>query len=151
MLSSFQLSRTDSLGRSSLSGGRWYAGYHPVKYETQDNMVVCRTMFGQGWMLTGSGDGLQAEVCSWGEEVSALRVGRITVVTQSNHRIAVNSVKLTYTQERDYYTMDDLGIEPARRCPNCKGCKDCSWRGQKLSKQEAFELEYIEKCVEFKG
>ena len=69
-------------------------------------MVVCRTIFGQGWMLTGSGDGLQAEVCSWGEEVSAIRVGRITVVTQSNHRIAVNSVKLTYTQERDYYTME---------------------------------------------
>ena len=136
-------------GHVHLLVGQEYAGYHPVKYEALGNLVVCRTMFGQGWLLTGSGDGLQAEDCTWGEEVAALRVGRITVVTQSNHRIAVNTVRLTYTQERDYYTLDDLGIVPPRRCPNCKGCTECSWRGQKLSKQEAFELEYIEKCVEF--
>ena len=158
MWCSFLLSRTDSQwgkistrphGLVHLLVGQEYAGYHPVKYEALGNLVVCRTMFGQGWLLTGSGDGLQAEDCTWGEEVAALRVGRITVVTQSNHRIAVNTVRLTYTQERDYYTLDDLGIVPPRRCPNCKGCTECSWRGQKLSKQEAFELEYIEKCVEF--
>ena len=103
-------------------------------------------------MITGCDTELQAEECAWGEEVAAMRVGRITVVNQSNHRISVNThpVRLTYTQDRDYYTLDTLGIEPARRCPGCKGCKECSWRGQSLSRQEAFELEYIEKCVEFK-
>ena len=80
-------------------------------------------MFGQGWMITGCDTELQAEECSWGEEVAAMRVGRITVVTQSNYRISVNThpVKLTYTQDREYYTLDTLGIEPARRCPGCKG------------------------------
>ena len=132
--------------------GDEYAGFHPVQYETRDNLVVCRTMFGQGWMITGCDTELQAEECAWGEEVAAMRVRRITVVNQSNHRISVNThpVRLTYTQDRDYYTLDTLGIEPARRCPGCKGCKECSWRGQSLSRQEAFELEYIEKCVEFK-
>ena len=62
----------------------------------------------------------------------------------------MSNVKLSYTQERDFFTLDDLGIEPARRCVGCKGCRECSWRGQRLSKQEAFELEYIEKCVDFK-
>ena len=128
------------------------AGYHPVQYEARNNLVVCRTMFGQGWMITGSDPGLQAEEHSWGEEVAALRVGRITVVNQANHRISVstNPVKLTFTQDRDFYTLENLGIEPARRCPGCKECKECSWRGQSISRQEAFELEYIEKCVELK-
>ena len=130
--------------------GQEYAGYHPVQYEAHENLVVCRTMFGQGWMLTGTDQQLQSEECSWGEEVAAMRVGRVTVINQSNHRVTVSQVRLTYTQERDFYTMDDLGIEPARRCPGCKGCKECSWRGQELSRQEAFELEYIEKCVQFK-
>ena len=128
--------------------GQEYAGYHPVQYEASHNLLVCRTMFGQGWVLTGCDEGLQAEDCAWGEEVAALRVGRITVLSHANYRISLNTVKLTFTQERDFYTLDDLGIEPARRCSSCKGCKDCSWRGQKLSKQEAFELDYIEKCVE---
>ena len=79
-----------------------------------------------------------------------MRVGRVTVINQSNHRIGVSQSKFTFTQDRDFYTMENLGIEPPRRCPNCKGCKDCSWRGQQLSRQEAFELEYMEKCVEFK-
>ena len=137
-------------GTVHLLVGQEYAGYHPVQFEARDNLVVCRSMFGQGWILTGSDDGLVAEECCWGEEVAALRVGRVTVVNQSNHRISVSQVKLTFTQERDFYTLDSLGIEPAKRCPGCKGCKECSWRGQKLSRQEAFELEYIEKCVEFK-
>ena len=131
--------------------GQEYAGYHPVQYEASHNLLVCRSMFGQGWVLTGSDEEMQAEECVWGEEVAALRVGRISVLSHENHRISLNTVRLTYTQERDFYTLDDLGIEPAKKCPSCKGCKDCSWRGQKLSKQEAFELDYIEKCVEIQN
>ena len=132
--------------------GEEYAGYHPVQLETRDNLVVCRTMFGQGWMITGCDPELEAEVCTWGGEVAAIRMGRVTVKTQSNHRISVSThpVRLTFTQDRDFYTLDNLGIEPARRCPSCKGCKECSWRGQKMSRKEAYELEIIEKGVEYK-
>ena len=137
-------------GQVHLLVGQEYAGYHPVPYEAQENLVICRTMFGQGWLITGSGSGVQADMCDWGEEVSALRAGRVTVISQASHRIGVSQVKMTFTQERDFYTMEGLGVEPPRRCPGCRNCKDCSWRSQQLSRQEAFELEYMEKCVEFK-
>jgi hypothetical protein len=152
------------IGRVHLLVGQEYAGFHPIPFEANNNLVVCRSMFGQGWLLTGTDDGLQAEECIWGEEVAAMRVGRVTVVGQCVNRVSVSQaplpvfksiasdqVKLTYTQEREILSLDDLGVEPPRRCQNCKGCKECSWRGQKLSRQEAFELEYLEKCVEFKG
>ena len=116
--------------------GEEYAGYHPVQFETQDNLVVCRSMFGQGWILTGSDAELKAEECCWSEEVAALRVGRVSVLDHNNFRISVNQVKLTFTQDRDFYTMENLGVEPARRCAGCKGCKECSWRGQELSRKE---------------
>ena len=40
--------------------GQEYAGYHPVQYEARDNLVVCISMFGQGWMLTGCDIGITA-------------------------------------------------------------------------------------------
>ena len=151
-------------GKVHLLVGQEYAGFHPVPFEANNNLVVCRSMFGQGWLLTGTDDDVQAEKCVWGEEVSAMRVGRVTVVDQCVNRISVSQsplpvfkavasdqVKLTYTQEREILSLDDLGVEPPRRCQSCRGCKECSWRGQELSRQEAFELEYLEKCVEFTG
>ena len=138
-------------GKINLLVGQEYAGLHPVHYEARDNLVVCRSMFGNGWLITGHDEDLQPEKCTWGEEVAAMRLARITVLDHANNRITVSNVKLTYTQERDYFTLDELGIEPARRCPRCKGCRDCSWRGQQLSQKEASELEYMEKCVEFEN
>jgi hypothetical protein len=134
--------------------GQEYAGFHPVPFEANNNLVVCRSMFGQGWLLTRTDDAVQAEKCVWGEEVSAMRVGRVTLVDQCVNRISVtqsplpvfkavasDQVKLTYTQEREILCLDDLGVDPPRRCQSCRGCKECSWRGQELSRQEAFELE----------
>jgi hypothetical protein len=75
-------------GSVHLLVGQEYAGYHPVQYEAKENLVVCRSMFGQGWVLTGYDSDIVAEECTWGEEVAAMRVGRVTVVNQSNHRIS---------------------------------------------------------------
>ena len=70
--------------------------------ETRDILVVCRSMFGYGWMITGCDPDLEAEVCSWGEEVAAIRMGRITVITHANHRISVSPhpVRLTFSKVR---------------------------------------------------
>lgn len=153
------------VGKVDLLVGQEYAGFHPVQVEAKDNLVVCRTMFGQGWVLTGTHQSLQTEDCSWGAEVAAMRAGRVSVSIHSANRIGIsicrdklsyndkvtfNQAKLTFTQDREYYTTENLGIEPARRCPGCRGCKECSWRGQQLSRQEAFEYELMEKNVEFK-
>ena len=77
-------------------------------------------------MLTGYDENFHAEECSWGKKVAAMSAGRVIAADQSNNRITVNQVKLTYTQERDFFTLDDLGIEPVRRCSGCRGCKECS-------------------------
>ena len=129
--------------------GQEYAGYHPVPYEAHKNLVVYRSMFGNGWLLSGNDPDIECEQYEHGEEVSALRVSRVTVINQESHRIGISQAQFTFNQERDYYSFDNLGVEPPRRCPDCKGCRECSWRGHHLSKQEAQELEYMESCVKF--
>ena len=62
-------------GTVHLLVGQEHAGLHPVQFETHNNLVVCRSMFGCGWVLTGYDEGLQAEECSWGEEVAPMRQG----------------------------------------------------------------------------
>ena len=106
-------------------------------------------MFGNGWLLSGNDPDIECEQYEHGEEVSALRVSRVTVINQESHRIGISQAQFTFNQERDYYSFDNLGVEPPRRCPDCKGCRECSWRGHHLSKQEAQELEYMESCVKF--
>ena len=118
--------------------GEEYAGYHPVQFETRGNLVVYCSMFGQGWLISGCDEELQAEECTWGEEVSMIRMGRVTV-RQSTNRITIEKhpIKLTFTQDRDFYTLENLGIEPPRRCDGCKNCKECSWRSEKLSQRKS--------------
>ena len=78
-------------------------------------------------------------------------MGKVPVL-QSSNRITVerHPVKLSFTQDRDFYTLENLGVDAPRRCEGCRNCRECSWRSQSLSRKEAFELEYIEKCVDFK-
>ena len=138
-------------GKVHLLIGEEYAGLHPIQFETRGNLVIYQSMFGHGWLISGCDSDLQAEECTWGEEVSVIRMGKVTVL-QSSYRITVerHPVKLSFTQDRDFYTLENLGVEAPRRCEGCRNCRECSWRSQSLSKKEAFELEYIEKCVDFK-
>ena len=138
-------------GKVHILVGQEYAGFHPVPYEAQGNLVVYRSMFGQGWLLSGNNPCIDVEKYKFGEEVAALRVSRVTVVNQSSHRIGVSQARFSFNQQRDYYSYDSLGVEPPRRCQSCKGWRECSWRGHQLSKQESFELEYMEKCVDFRN
>ena len=137
-------------GKVHMLVGQEYAGFHPVPYEAHGNLVVYRSMFGQGWLLSGNNPYIDVEKYKFGEEVAALRVSRVTVVNQSSHRIGVSQARFSFNQQRDYYSYDSLGVEPPRRCQSCKGCRECSWRGHQLSKQESYELEYMENCVDFR-
>lgn len=136
-------------GNVHLLVGQEMAPFHPIAYKAHKDLLVCRSMFGSGWLPTGTDESVEEEHKCWGEEVAAMRLGRI----QASHGCAKTSYQtlnptFSFTQDRDYYTLEGLGVEPAHRCQNCKGCKECSWRGQELSQKEAFELGYMEKCVE---
>ena len=51
--------------------------------------------------------------------------------------------------EAEFLAAEELGCEAPRRCPRCKGCQDCSFRGQRVSEREEAELELIKAGVTF--
>ena len=53
------------------------------------------------------------------------------------------------TSEKEFMGGESLGCEPPRRCIRCRGCKDCAYRGVKMSAKEARELEIMESKISF--
>ena len=44
-----------------------------------------------------------------------------------------------------------MGVESPRRCASCRGCKDCTFRGQMLSQQEQYEYQVMESKVRYES
>ena len=42
-----------------------------------------------------------------------------------------------------------MGIQPPRRCGNCRNCKDCSFMGHFLSQKEQYESQVIESKINY--
>ena len=95
-------------------------GLHPTNYELQGNLKLLSSNFGSGFILTGTHPAIKSHSISWNEDVCSLR-----------HSINKLSIKPNY----DYFELDNLGVQPPRRCGNCRNCKECSFRGQMLSQQ----------------
>ena len=105
----------------------------PRKFENQE-------IFGKGLVLAGSHPEIYSPKIIWSEDVHHIRQCSFASTDVSVNRI---SVKPFY----DYFEMDNMGVEPPRRCANCRGCKDCTFRGQMLSQQEQYEYQVMESKV----
>lgn len=53
------------------------------------------------------------------------------------------------TIPKDFNLIEDLGVEPPRRCNQCRKCKDCSFRGMVQSEKEADEYRLMEEGVSY--
>ena len=107
-------------------------GLHPIIIEERDNLRILLSRFGSGHLISGSHASIKHSNVNLSEDVSHIRFASASV-----NRI---SVKPLY----EYFDSDNLGIEPPRRCGNCRNCKDCSFRGQMLSQQEQYEYQVLE-------
>ena len=117
-------------------------GLHPRDHECKGNLKVMSSLFGSGFLLTGSHHAIKSSNITWNEDVSTIRH---SVVTSSAHTVNRVSVVPNY----NYFDHDNLGIQPPKRCSKCQGCKDCSFRAHKLSLQEQYEQQVLESKVQY--
>ena len=154
-------------GEVELLIGSEAAGLHPVKYESKDDLVVMKSEFGEGWIIYGSHPDLGGEHLHFSDEVGAIRTGgfkllpcgRISCTQNLKYspveveylpfREGSYKQKLLATNPRSFDLIEDLGVEPPRRCSRCRGCKDCSYRGMRHSEREAEEYKLIEEGVKY--
>ena len=117
-------------------------------------MVVKTTIFGQGWVLNGAHEDIVCDQIMFDRNVQIIRGGsfrsnRITV--QYSQKVLFQSrEELAYTlSEKQFMAGEALGVEPPRRCKDCRGCQDCSFRGSQLSQEKALELKMMEDSMWF--
>ena len=56
---------------------------------------------------------------------------------------------LSVKPKRDFFECEGLGVEPPRRCGNCRKCKECSFRAHQLSQQEQYQYHVMESKVRY--
>ena len=141
-------------GEVELLIGSEVAHLHPVHYETVGMMVVKKSIFGGGWVLNGSHDGIVSGQVKFDQTIQLLRSGcyrsnRITV--RYSQQVQCNTVEeYEYKLSKEKFMAGEaLGCEPPRRCADCRGCAECGFRGANMSQKEALELRMMEDNISF--
>jgi len=151
-------------GEIELLVGSEVASLHPVAHETRGDMVVLKSQFGSGWAIYGSHERLDSQHVEFSEDIGAIRQGGFKVLecgkisyepnitlreSRELWRDAVKKVGVCASMPKDFFSIEDLGVEPPRRCKDCKDCQKCSWRGMMQSEKEAEEYRMIEEGVHY--
>ena len=141
-------------GEVELLIGSEVAHLHPVQHETVGKMVVKTSIFGGGWVLNGSHEGIVCGQVKFDKTVQLLRSGcyrsnRITV--KYSQQVQFSSVEEYEYElsEKKFMAGEALGCEPPRRCADCRGCAECGFRGANMSQKEALELRMMEDSISF--
>ena len=142
--------------------GAEVASIFPDKLETKGELVVMKSAFGSGYTMFGTHPELRVEGVQFSEEVKMVRQMRMKVTTQYNHRLThnfhvsapnlfctapPNPVRVAYNYSDRFMEAEGLGVKPPRRCPACRGCRKCSFRGQQHTERETMEYAAIEQGI----
>ena len=122
--------------------GENYSGIHPTDWVVQENLRIKSSIFGSGYILSGSHPSIVSGQIEWNENVAHIRN-----CSSDNKLFGVNRISIKPMQE--YFASDALGVEPPRRCGNCMNCEECSFRGQQLSQEEQYQYHELESRVHY--
>ena len=75
---------------------------------------------------------------------SELKIGELV-----ENKEKINDLPVNATVPKDFHQIEELGVEPPRRCNSCRKCRSCSWRGMMQSEREAEEYRMIEEGISY--
>ena len=114
-------------------------GLHPVDLEIRSNMRILSSSIDSSMILVGSHPSITSAGLKFTDEAST--------IMYCNSYASVNRISVRPICE--YFEKDDMGIQPPRRCGNCRNCKDCSFMGHFLSQKEQYESQVIESKINY--
>ena len=112
---------------------------HPVHVEGSGNMVIKKSLFRTGLVLNGTHKEIETEKVVLSETAAAIRLGNFEfginhmAIQGKEMYFEPTDQKVNLMKEKDFWEAEQLGCEAPRRCKNCRGCQDCSFRGQQMS------------------
>ena len=114
-------------GSVDLLLGMDQANLMPKKDSVIDNLALYSSCFGTGWIVGGV---LKEEGSSEDDNDSPQQV----------FHLEVRGMKPV-----DFFSAEGFGVDIARRCKSCNGCKECAFKARQMTWREAQELAVIEK------
>ena len=135
-------------GEIELLIGMNECGLHPTDLEIRGNLKVMSSRFGSGFLLGGSHLSLRGQPTVWNEDVSYIRLASISNNT-SVVSMDANRVSLSVKPSHEFFEADIMGVEPPRRCGNCRKCKECTFIGQQCSQEEQYQYQVIESKIHY--
>ena len=119
-------------GKIELLIGMEYASIHPKPVGASEGLVLYESMFGTGKILGGMHHGIQDkdEVCSIAQKCAHSQLVNVRISRKLNPGI-------------DFFTAEDFGVKIPPRCNKCKGCRECRFETQQISRIEQQELDVI--------
>ena len=84
--------------------GENYSGIHPTDWVVQGNLRIKSSMFGSGYVMTGSHPSIVSQQIQWNENVAHIRS-----CSYDNKQFGVNRISIKPMQE--YFASDALGVE----------------------------------------
>ena len=116
-----------------------FFGLHPGGGDGKNkvgNLKALQNDFGHGWVIGGSHPNLKPVKIQLTEKALAM--------------VTISKVEINPFIQKDFWELENLGVEPPKRCGKCKSCKLCSDDGLILSCQEEEEFKMIDDSVTVK-
>ncbi len=114
------------------------ASLHPRFDGCRGEWAIYHTSFGGGFLAAGGGGGERGVAAV----VSAFSGAAAACAAAAFGRGAERPAT-------DFITVEGMGTDAPKRCPNCIGCRQCKFRLSQMTWQEAEELSMIEKGLSF--
>ena len=119
--------------------GMNFFGLHPsggLGKNMSGNLKALKSDFSKGWVIGGSHPLLRPSKIKLTEEALAMTI--------------ISRVEINPFTPKDFWEMDNLGVQPPKKCGRCKSCKLCSEENTIISCQEEEEFRLIDKGVTVK-
>ena len=136
--------------------GSMYMDVQPYGGEenfTKGRLRLMKSKFGCGYILTGTHPSISVKEnaitynaetlvnCAFiGKNVAPIDVKPPTVLCNR----AVTAVKLP-----EFFESEELGVTPGRSCKRCRNCKDCSYRGLMISREQELVVRRVEDLIKY--
>ena len=124
--------------------GQDYAGFLPRVERTEGHLLLLRSQFGSGLLLSGRTDQEGGVVCEH------LLTDKATEYSRGKRKLPAAAVVVNYIQDRlpSFMEAEELACAPMPACQehreSLNNCRECRYRGEKVSKAERSALQRME-------
>ena len=112
------------------------------------NLRLLRSRFGCGWAVRGTHELLQfpgkSVAPSYSMELHAVRNASAEIPPGSQ----VFHVVTSHGQAAEFHELAELGTTPKPACERCSGCKECTFRRKKLSREDQAVVSRVEASLQ---